>query len=296
MNACNIDRFLARKRRANPYYSAREGLRMVSVSRGDIRVRVAGAGPHTVVFVCDMPALIEHYDDLFTLLEPRYRVVCIELPGMGFSVPGPAFRFTLVEQASVVEEVLRALGAQACTLVFPCVNGYLALLLAQNAPALVSRVVVLQTPSWEQEQRWARRIDFRDRGWLATPVVGQLLVAVSRRAMARRWFTKASSGSSDAAVFSARAAAGFDAGCSWALASLTQAYFSGPAPVFAPIAQPSLTIWGARDRTHQMTDEQSVLQYFRDAESVTFPDAGHSPELKQPALFVEHLVRLIEQR
>jgi len=98
-------------------------MRMVCVSRGDIRVRVTGAGPHTVVFVCDMPVLIEHYDRLFTLLEPRYRVVCRELPGMGFSVPGPAFSFTLVEQASVVEEVLRALGVQACTLAFPCVNG-----------------------------------------------------------------------------------------------------------------------------------------------------------------------------
>ena len=47
---------------------------MVCVSRGDIRVRVTGAGPHTVVFVCDMPVLIEHYDRLFTLLEPRYRI------------------------------------------------------------------------------------------------------------------------------------------------------------------------------------------------------------------------------
>jgi len=296
MNACNIDRLLARRRRANPYYSAREGMRMVRVSHGEIRVRVSGAGPHTVVFVCDMPVLIEHYDRLFTLLEPRYRVVCIELPGLGFSVPGPAFGFTLAEQAGVVEQVLRALGVQACTLAFSCVNGYLALLLAQNAPELVSRVVVLQTPSWEEEKRWVRRIDFRGKGWVATPVLGQLLVALSRRVIARRWFDKVLSGNSDAADFSARSAAGFDAGCSWALASLTQAYFSAPAPVFVPIAQPALVIWGTQDRTHRTTDTRSVLQYFRDAESVTFDDAGHLPELEQPVLFVEHLVRLIEQR
>ena len=126
MNAGNIDRFSHARRRADPYYSAREGMRMVRVSHGDVRVRVTGAGSHTVVFVCDMPALIEHHDRLFTLLEPRYRVVCMELPGMGFSVPGSAFCFTLVEQAGAVEQVLRALGVRACTLAFSCVNGYLA--------------------------------------------------------------------------------------------------------------------------------------------------------------------------
>jgi pimeloyl-ACP methyl ester carboxylesterase len=57
-----------------------------------------------------------------------------------------------------------------------------------------------------------------------------------------------------------------------------------------------LVIWGTQDRTHRTTDTRSVLQYFRDAESVSFEDAGHAPELEQPALFVEHLVRLIEQR
>jgi pimeloyl-ACP methyl ester carboxylesterase len=296
MNAGNIDRFFARRRRAKPFYSALEGMRMLRVSGGDIRVRVSGAGPHTVVFVCDMPVMIEHYERLSALLEPRYRVVCMELPGMGFSVPGSTFGFGLLEQAGVVEQVLRALGVSGCTLAFSCVNGYLALLLAQRATELVSRVVVLQTPSWEEQQRWARRIDFREKGWVATPVLGQVIVALGRRALARRWFGKVLSGGSDAAEFSARAEAGFDAGCSWALASLTQAYFSAAAPVFSPILQPALVIWGAQDRTHRRTDKPSVLQYFRDAESITFQDAGHAPELEQPALFVEHLVRLIEQR
>lgn len=200
------------------------------------------------------------------------------------------------EQAGVIEQVLRALGVQACTLAFPCVNGYLALVLAQNAPELVQRVVVLQTPAWDEAKRWARRIDFRGKGWVATPVMGQLIVALGQRRIARRWFAKALSEHSSSAEFSACAGAAFDAGCGWALASLTQAYFSAPAPIFAPISQPALVIWGNGDRTHRTTDKQSVLQYFRDAESIQLENAGHSPELEQPALFVDHLLRLIEQR
>jgi len=236
------------------------------------------------------------YDALIASLVERYRVVCMELPGMGFSVPVAGFGFTLQEQAETVEQVLRALDVAACTLAFPCVNGYLALLLAQNAPELVSRVVVLQTPSWEEQKKWALKIDFRGRGWVATPYLGQLIVSLSQRMIARRWFAKALGSGADAAEFSARSTAALDAGCGWGLASLTQAYFSAPAPVFTPISQPALVIWGAQDRTHRATEKDSVLQYFRDAESVSFETSGHSPELEQPGLFMEHLVRLIEHR
>lgn len=296
MNACSIDLFLQRQCSAQPLFSGGRDLRMLQVPNGEVRVRVSGSGGETVVLVCDAPVVIEHYDALIALLVERYRVVCMELPGMGFSVPAAGFGFTLQEQATTVEQVLRALDIAACTLAFPCVNGYLALLLAQSAPDLVRRVVVLQTPSWEEERKWALDIDFRGRGWVATPYLGQLIVAASKRRIARRWFAKALGSGADDAEFSARSAAALDAGCGWGLASLTQAYFSAPAPVFTPISQPALVIWGAQDRTHRATDKDSVLKYFRDAESASFETSGHSPELEQPGLFTEHLVRLIEQR
>ena len=269
---------------------------MISVPNGDIRVRVDGVGRETVVFVCDTPVFIEHYDRLFVLLGERYRLICMELPGMGFSVPCATFGFSLAEQAGTVEQVLRALDVTSCTVAFSCVHGYLALLLAQNAPDLVRRVAVLQTPGWEEERRWARLMDFRGRGWVAKPVMGQFIVAVSQRVIARRWFAKVLAPGSDKAGFSQASAEAFDAGCGWALASLVQAYFSAPAPIFTPISQPSLVIWGEQDKSHHSTHKESVLQYFRDAESLSFHDAGHCPELEQPVLFAQHLVRLIEQR
>lgn len=296
MSACGFDLFLQRHRRAKPLFSGASGLRMLSVSNAWVRVRVLGTGDETVVLVCDAPVFIEHYDNLIVRLAERYRVVCMELPGMGFSVPNARFGFTLHEQAETVEQVLRTLAVSACTLAFPCVNGYLALLLAQNAPELVRRVVVLQTPSWEEEKKWAREIDFRGRGWVATPYFGQLLVSVSRRKIAARWFAKALGNATNAADFAKLSRQALDAGCGWALASLTQAYFSAPAPVLTPISQPGLVIWGTQDRTHRATDHGSVLQYFRDAERVSFESSGHSPELEQPGLFIEHVARLIEQR
>jgi pimeloyl-ACP methyl ester carboxylesterase len=64
-----------------------------------------------VVLACDPPNVIEHYDDVFRLLAPSYRVLCLELPGFGFSRPVPGFRFTIDEYGATVEEVLGELGS-----------------------------------------------------------------------------------------------------------------------------------------------------------------------------------------
>lgn len=268
---------------------------MLSVPHGEVRARVLGCGDETVVLVCDAPVFIEHYEHLITLLAKRYRVVCMELPGMGFSVPKAGFGFTLQEQAQAVEQVLRALDVSACTLAFPCVNGYLALLLARSSPELVKRVVVLQTPSWEEEKKWALAIDFGGRGWIATPYLGQLLVSSSQRTIARRWFMKALGSGVDAAQFrnihgSARRWLRLGARLTHpSLLFATRSYLRAHLAACAGHL--------GHSRSDAPRDPQGFrVQYFRDAESLSFEASGHCPELEQPHLFTEHLVRFIEQR
>jgi len=241
------------------------------------------------VFVCDTPVFIEHYDRLFELLVPSMRVLCLELPGMGFSRPAPGFDFTLRSQANAVLELLQSEGVQKCVLAFSCVGAYMALLLAATAPALVQGVVCIQAPSWSEEKAWARRIDFGGRSIVATPVLGQLVVRAGKRAIAGRWFDKALGPAADKAHFIATASSAFDAGSPWALASMVQSYFGRADPVLQAASQKALVLWGAQDRTHRRTNKQSSLAYFPDAEVVTFDDAGHCPELEYPDRFAATL-------
>jgi hypothetical protein len=61
---------------------------------------------------------------------------------------------------------------------------HLAWLLAAELPNVVRGVISVQAPSFAQERAWARRIDFRGRGLVATPLLGQLLVSAGKRRLA----------------------------------------------------------------------------------------------------------------
>jgi hypothetical protein len=50
-------------------------------------VRICDSGGHSpsVIFAADGPNILEHYDGIFELLSPSYRLICLEMPRFGFS-------------------------------------------------------------------------------------------------------------------------------------------------------------------------------------------------------------------
>ncbi|WP_394836454.1 alpha/beta hydrolase [Pendulispora rubella] len=289
MNVYSLERPLAWSRAYNPFYSGRSGIRIRSTPSGQVRLRHEGEGSRTIVFVCDTPVFIEHYDRLFELLSPRFKVLCLELPGMGFSKPVRNFDYSLRSQAQAVWEVLEAEDVEECILSFSCVGAYLALIVASMAPSIVRGVVSIQAPSWEQERAWARRIDFRGRGLVATPVLGQLLLRAGKRKIAERWFHSTLGKAANKQQFVDTAIGALDAGSPWALASMVQAYFSHATPTFPTVQQKSLVIWGGGDGSHRKSDPESAIPYFREARLMRFEQAGHCPDLEEPQRFAEAL-------
>ena len=63
----------------------------VELSCATLRVRSASGVGHPIVFLIDPPNTVEHYDALIQILAQRGRVLCVELPGFGFSTPGAGF-------------------------------------------------------------------------------------------------------------------------------------------------------------------------------------------------------------
>jgi pimeloyl-ACP methyl ester carboxylesterase len=175
-------------------------------------------------------------------------------------------------------------------LAFGCVGAYLAVMLAHEAPEIVRGVILMQAPEWRDEVRWAARIDFSSRKVVAKPYLGQLVMRLARRKIAKRWIERALGRPELIDDFVRRTNEAFDEGAGWALASLTQAYFGRPAPLFHPVRQPSLLVWGERDRSHRQSDPSSGLAYLKQGRLVRFERAGHFPELEEPERFAE-LVR-----
>lgn len=252
---------------------------------GRVRVRTSSApsSAPVVVLACDPPNVVEHYDEVFELLGSEYRLICVEMPGFGFSRPAPGFRFGMEEYAEVVEHVMSELDISSAVLALSCVWSYVTLRVAARRPDLVRALILIQAPQWSEEVAWGRRID--STGIVRRPFVGQALMAARPRAVARRWYEWALPRGHSAATATAFTAPADDAlrrGAVFCLASVTQAWFGTGHFSQPPLEQPAVVLWGGEDRTHRHSSPDSALVYVHDGQMILDPDAGHFPELEHP--------------
>ncbi|MCB9080490.1 MAG: alpha/beta hydrolase [Lewinellaceae bacterium] len=255
---------------------------------GDFLIRyqlVGEPGKPIIVFSPDPPNVIEHYADLIALLQPDFQVLIFEMPGFGFSLPTrTGFTFTLGEAVQLTSRFFDELHIQRAHLCFPCVTGFVATELARQRPDLVGKIIVVQTPSWEEQARWAKRIDFK--GIMATPFLGQFFLQSRKRWIAKQWYRVALPRESTDDRFNTTSQNAFDQGACYCLASGLQGFFQHSAPPSAePLFANALVVWGDRDRTHRHTDKATVPATFNASQVQHFDRAGHFPELEFPEQF-----------
>src|SRR5262249_17395169 len=164
----------------------RPGIELIELSLARVRYRTSGSGSTTIVFVTDPPNVIEHYDRLIELLAPAFRVICLDMPGFGFSYPKRQFSYTIDDQVQTITELLMHLGHGSYFLACSCGAAFAAIGIAAQRPDLVAGVVNIQAASWDEQMRWVRRIDLR--GLVGIPVLGQLFLASAPNWVARKWY------------------------------------------------------------------------------------------------------------
>lgn len=264
--------------------ATRDGLGFVDTRGGRVRIRHVPStqGPR-VLFATDGPNVIEHYDALIDALVGRADVVVLEPPGTGASAPARGFDFTIDAFTSACGDALDALGPR--TLVFPCYLGFVGQALARARPERVTRLVMPQTPSFADLRTWADGVD--PKRIVRTPVVGQVLMASTRRRIARGWYRASTGDRRFREPFVHAADEAFAFGACFCLASLMQGYERSAEPPASPLDVRAAVVWGARDRTHRQSTPEAALP---SAELVRFDACGHSPELEDPVAFAEWLL------
>ena len=150
---------------------------------------------------------------------------------------------------------------------------------------------VIQAPSWSEELKWAKKVGMN--GVLKTPGVGNIVMALGKRKVAKQWYGVALPDSIRGDAFYATAMRAFDEGGRFPLASAWRGMFSHEETDFQPVFQPTLVVWGGADRTHSRTDKRSILDHAPNAHFVEFPTAGHFPELEEPDLFRQELFKFL---
>lgn len=235
-----------------------------------------------VVIVPDGPNVIEHYTEVIASLAVRRRVVCFDLPGFGFSVPGRRYDHSLDAGARAVLDVLDALDVSSATLSFSCANGFYALRVARIAPERVSRLVLSQTPSLVAMQEWVGRTVPRV---IRVPVVGQVSGWILRHRAAAGWYRAALPSGADVEGFRRPAMLALNHGACFSLAGVVQGLGREEWSSLFGVDVPCTLIWGTGDRSHSRTDPATLLEAASHAEIVRF-ESGHFPDLEQPERFV----------
>lgn len=279
--------------------STRPGIRMLDLPTAHVRVRLAGRGERTLVFACDMPNVVESYDEIIRLLGDEFRIVVFEQAGFGFSYPKEGFGFRLVDYVAVMAEMLRRLDLGRYTLVSPCQNVFQALLLAEAHPDLVERLVLMQAVRWPQMLEfagWAMDrfalagacIPVFGRRIAGTPHLGQLLWAGMERGIARRTHPhviyRAAERPARFRQIVEPLYAAHEHGACTCFGSAYQRYYGKETrqqriPV---VSKPALVLWASADRGHARSDPRALLDYVPQAQWREIADTGHHLELENP--------------
>ncbi|EED31181.1 hypothetical protein NOR53_2883 [gamma proteobacterium NOR5-3] len=267
-------------------------MRMYRIAGHSVRLLDTGGKAPVLLLAADAPVVLEHYIPLIDLLAPERRVVALEMPGFGFSSPSRDYRFTLSEQVDFTIALLDALHVAKAHFAFTCVNALIACAIARRSPERVEKLTLGQMPSVEEYRNWARRIDLSvlGQGLIATPGIGQLIMALAPGQIAAKWFHGVSGPSADGEALTAVSRRVYGDGGAFCLAAINQALQRVRPEEIGPIDVPTTFLWGAADASHRRTDRKSSLTIAPSAEFEEWSDLGHCFDIEDPERVAHRLL------
>jgi pimeloyl-ACP methyl ester carboxylesterase len=224
--------------------------------------------------------------DMIPFLE-RAGGLAPDLPGFGRSGKGGHLDYSPEGLARFVLRLLDERSPGPVALVGHQWGGTVAALVAQMAPDRVHRLVLIDAlPPRADGFRWPRAA-----GMLRAPVLGELVLGSTNRALLRRWLHRGAAAEGawpDEAVDAVWA--DFDHGTQRALLRLHRSAGREPARPGATAAQaPTLVVWGERDPWLPPALAGGFTASTPEVTVEIVPGAGHWPWLGRPEV-VERVV------
>jgi pimeloyl-ACP methyl ester carboxylesterase len=258
--------------------------RIINLPGGDLQVVDRGprSGSPIVLLHC-FTCAIDWWDRMMPRLQRRHRVVAVDLLGHGGSEK-PASGYTIENQADLVTQALGRLDVREAEVVGHSLGGAVAVALAEKAPQLVDRIVIIDTRSSVHDEG--------DLGFIAAlafaPVIGEAFWRAKPDFAIRQGLEVAF-------------APGFDVPDAFVedVSRMTfNSYDDSPADFdgytakatlakrVAATRKPLMVIMGAEEQI--IDDPRAALAAYAAAapwaQAKLISDAGHSPNVEMPAL------------
>jgi len=260
------------------------GAKRIETDYGSVRVLDTGGNKPAIVNVPDGPNVIEHHEYLIKKLSRRFRVICFEMPGTGFSFPSPRYDYSLQKTARIILNVMDLLKVGRASLLFSCANGFYAIKAAELSPERFIHLFLAQTPSMHAMKEW---VGVTIPGLMTFPVVGQLANSVLEKKLAEHWYSHALPKGTDVSRYRTVALKALDSGSCFCLSGLVQGLSRELEVSLSAFDVPATLVWGAKDFSHRHTDSSSIYEHLPGCELITFDHCGHFPELEDTPSYVK---------
>ena len=219
------------------------------------------------------------WDRVAPLLSDRFRLVRIDLPGFGES-GGGGRGMTIDDHAAAVEEALGSLGVDRAAVAGHSLGGAVGVALAERSPALVERLVLVNSPPTYESRLTTRKGPER---MLRLPVVGPVLWRAANEERMRQGLASAFAPGfevPDVFVEDMRATTwSAFAGATSALDDYLAERNLGER--VALLSVPVTVVFGEQDQ-RVAPESMSVYDGADNATVVRIPEAGHTPVWETP--------------
>lgn len=257
-----------------------------------LRVHMRDTGPReapALLLLHGFGSSLHTWEDWARLLEGRFRIIRIDLPGFGLTGADPSGDYIDARANAVLVALLDRLGLAQVTLIGNSMGGRIAWRFAAAEPARVERLVLIAPDGFASP---GVAYD--------TPVALPLVMRVLPYSLPRRLLrgTLASTYANPARLGEAvvelyrdmMLAPGVRPAI---LARVEQHILPNPVPMLRGLAMPVLVMWGAQDRLIPVANAQDYLAAIPHAALATLPTMGHVPFEEDPALSLPPLLAFL---
>lgn len=238
--------------------------------------------PHPLLLLHGTSASLHTWEGWIAALRPTRRVISVDLPGFGLTGPFPHGDYRLPRYVAFVTALLDARGVDEAVLIGNSFGAQVALETAIEQPARVAKLVLVDALAYPRQPE-SMPLGFR---MAQMPGVNRVLEYVLPRALI---------------AASVRDVYGNPAAVTPALvdryyeltlragnrAALPERFRHLPTEADAAriprIRQPTLILWGGRDRLIPPADGERLARDIAGSRLVTFPTLGHVPQEEDPA-------------
>lgn len=259
---------------------------------GRLRYCDFGDGP-PLVLLHGMACCWQWWLEVLPTLGRQHRVIAVDLPGFGDSDPLPA-PAEIPQHARVVADLLDHLGLDAATVTGHSMGGLVAIALADEAPDLVSRLVLVGSGGVPMSERRLTVVLTLLRASHALFTLRPVLALLARSHTARSILLggamqdPAAMSDELAALVAPRLDAPAFADSIRASAAAVRA--SRP----ESIRTPTSLIWGELDPLAPLHTAEEMLRRLPDGRLEVLAGVGHSPMVEAPKAFAALLIREAE--